>query len=67
MFIRLTELIPNPTRIGGVKERPISVNPDKVQSFYADGNKENSIIELRRSSIKVKESYDTIWNLINTS
>ena len=45
-----------------MKERKIVVNVNKVQTFYADST-ERTVIELRRSSIRVKETYDEVKDI----
>ena len=66
MFIELTEIVTRDkisSHLSKAKERTISINPSKVQSFYAD-SVDRTILELRRESIKVKESYQEVKDAI---
>ena len=66
MFIELTEIVTRDkisSHLSKPKERTISINPSKVQSFYA-ASVDRTILELRRESIKVKESYQEVKDAI---
>ena len=57
MFIELTE-------IGNLgQDRPIYVNITKIQSFFGDPVG-NTLITLRRETMKVTEDYETVKSLI---
>ena len=62
MFIELTEVICSGINAG--QRRTISVNVEKMASFYTPEHGKGTNIELRRSSIRVEEAYDTIKKLI---
>ena len=55
MFIELTEIVSEGIGRLSNPERRILVNVNKVQTFYADST-ERTVIELRRSSIREKET-----------
>ena len=63
MFIELTEMVPE--GIGRISdpERNVVVNTSKIQTFYSDSSG-RTIIELRRNSIRVKETYEEIKNIL---
>ena len=63
MFIELTEIVTEGIGSLSNPERKISINTSKIQSVYSDST-DRTIIELRRSSIRVKESYDEVRGLI---
>ena len=66
MFVELTEIIMRDkisSHLSKPKERTISINPSKVQSFYEDAVG-NTVLELRRESIKVRQSYEDVKNAI---
>ena len=63
MFIELTEIVTEGIGSLSNPERKISINTSKIQSVYSDSTY-RTIIELRRSSIRVKESYDEVKGLI---
>ena len=67
MFIELTEIITN-DRIASyankTKERLVSINVGKIQAFYSEPSSDHCRIEMRRSSIKVKENYETLKSKI---
>ena len=67
MFIELTEIVTD--RVASYaskpKQRAISINPEKIQSFFTESNSSNTIIQLRRESVKVVEDYETVKNLAN--
>ena len=66
MFIELTEIVTRDkisSHLSKPKERTISINASKVQSFYAV-SVDRTILELRRESIKVKESYQEVKDAI---
>ena len=46
------------------KERLIFINADKIQAFYSEQSSDYCTVEMRRQSIKVKESYETIKSKI---
>jgi hypothetical protein len=57
MFIELTE-------IGSLgQDRPIYVNVTKIQSLFGDPSG-NTLVTLRRETIKVTEDYETVKSLI---
>ena len=62
MFIELTEIVPEGIGRMASPERNVVVNTSKVQTFYSDSSG-RTIIELRRSSIRVKETYEEIKNI----
>jgi hypothetical protein len=66
MFIELTEIIADrlSTYASTPKERPVSINVDKIQAFRGDPSTDWCIIEMRRQSIKVRENYETIKDKI---
>ena len=59
MFIELTEIVTEGIGSLSNPERKILINTSKVQSVYSDST-DRTIIELRRSSIRVKEPYDEV-------
>ena len=66
MFIELTEIITRDkitSHLSKPKERVISINPAKIQSFYADSIG-RTVLELRRESIKVMQPYEEVKNAI---
>ena len=66
MFVELTEIVMRDkisSQLSKPKERTISINPSKVQSFYEDAVG-NTVLELRRESIKVRQSYEDVKNAI---
>ena len=67
MFIELTEIVTD--RVASYaskpKQRAISINPEKIQSFFTESNSSNTIIQLRRESVKVVEDYETVKNFAN--
>lgn len=67
MFIELTEIITDAmaSYASKPKQRAISINPEKIQSFFTESNSPNTIIQLRRESVKVTEDYETVKNLVN--
>ena len=69
MFIELTEIVVRDkisSHLSKPKERTISINPAKIQSFYEDETG-RTILELRRESIKVKQNYEEVKNAIQSS
>lgn len=69
MFVELTEIVVRDkisSHLSKPKERTISINPAKIQSFYKDET-DRTILELRRESIKVKQSYQEVKNAIEAS
>ena len=65
MFIELTENIQNNLYSDQGPRRIISVNTDKIQSFFSE--KDNTVIQLTRNNIKVFEDYETVKSLIAIS
>ena len=65
MFIELTEIVSEGIGRLSNPERKIVVNINKVETCYADST-ERTVIELRRSSIRVKETYDEVKELIQS-
>tara|TARA_Y100000361_G_scaffold73845_1_gene65375 strand:+ start:280 stop:477 length:198 start_codon:yes stop_codon:yes gene_type:complete len=63
MFIELTEIVTEGIGSLSNPERKILINTSKVQSVYSDST-DRTIIELRRSSIRVKEPYDEVKRFI---
>ena len=63
MFIELTEIVSD--GIGSLTnpERNIVINTSKIQTFYTDSSK-RTVIELRRNSVRVKESYEEVKELL---
>ena len=56
MFAELTEIVVRDkisSHLSKPKERTISINPAKIQSFYKDETG-RTVLELRRESIKIK-------------
>ena len=69
MFVELTEIVVRDkisSHLSKPKERIISINPSKIQSFYED-EAGRTVLELRRESIKVKQSYQEVKNAIEAS
>ena len=69
MFVELTEIVVRDkisSHLSKPKERTISINPSKIQSFYEDEGG-RTVLELRRESIKVKQSYQEVKNAIEAS
>jgi hypothetical protein len=62
MFIELTEIIKDglTTYASAPKQRPVSINVDKIQAFHLEASTGNCIIEMRKESIKVKEDYEKV-------
>jgi len=66
MFIELTEIVIRDrlsTHISKPKERAVSVNPSKIQCFWADSIG-NTVLQMRRDQIKVKETYEEVKDAI---
>ena len=62
MFVELTEIVVRDkisSHLSKPKERIISINPAKIQSFYED-EAGRTILELRRDSIKIKQNYEEV-------
>ena len=69
MFVELTEIVVRDkisSHLSKPKERIISINPAKIQSFYED-EAGRTILDLRRESIKIKQSYEEVKNAIEAS
>ncbi len=69
MFVELTEIVVRDkisSHLSKPKERTISINPAKIQSFYKDETG-RTVLELRRESIKIKQSYEEVKNAIEAS
>ena len=69
MFVELTEIVMRDkisSHLSKPKERTISINPAKIQSFYKDETG-RTVLELRRESIKIKQSYEEVKNAIEAS
>ena len=69
MFVELTEIVVRDkisSHLSKPKERTISINPAKIQSFYKDETG-RTVLELRRESIKIKQSYEEVKNAIKAS
>ena len=69
MFVELTEIVVRDkisSHLSKPKERTISINPAKIQSFYKDETG-RTVLELRRESIKMKQSYEEVKNAIEAS
>ena len=69
MFVELTEIVVRDkisSHLSKPKERTISINPAKIQSFYKDETG-RTVLELRRESIKIKQSYEEVKNAIQAS
>ena len=69
MFVELTEIVVRDkisSHLSKPKERTVSINPAKIQSFYKD-EAGRTILELRRESIKIKQSYEEVKNAIEAS
>jgi len=66
MFIELTEVVTDRlmTYASEPKLRPISINVDKIQAFHTEASTKNCVIETRKESIKVKETYEEVRNAI---
>ena len=58
MFIELTEVISSGITAG--RKRPISVNVEKIASFYPLEGGKGTTIELRRSTLRVQQSYEDV-------
>jgi|TARA_A100001201_G_scaffold90538_1_gene79289 hypothetical protein len=63
MFIELTEIVTEGIGSLSNPERNIVINTSKIQTFYKDSS-ERTVIELRRSSVRVKESYEEVKELL---
>ena len=69
MFVELTEIVVRDkisSHLSKPKERAISINSAKIQSFYKDETG-RTVVELRRESIKIKQSYEEVKNAIQAS
>ena len=69
MFVELTEIVVRDkisSHLSKPKERTISINPAKIQSFYED-EAGRTILELRRESIKIKQNYEEVQYAIQTT
>ena len=69
MFVELTEIVVRDkisSHLSKPKERTISINPSKIQSFYED-EAGRTILELRRESIKIKQSYEEVQYAIQAT
>tara|TARA_R100000458_G_C8178711_1_gene176528 strand:- start:463 stop:687 length:225 start_codon:yes stop_codon:yes gene_type:complete len=69
MFAELTEIVVRDkisSHLSKPKERTISINPAKIQSFYED-EAGRTILELRRESIKIKQSYEEVQYAIQAT
>ena len=69
MFVELTEIVVRDkisSHQSKPKERAISINSAKIQSFYKDETG-RTVLELRRESIKIKQSYEEVKNAIEAS
>lgn len=65
MFIELTENIQNNLYSNEGPRRTISVNTDKIQAFFPE--KDGTVVQLRRESVKVLEDYEQVKSLISIS
>ena len=63
MFIELTEIVTEGIGSLSNPERNIVINTSKIQTFYSDSS-ERTVIELRRNSVRVKESYEEVKELL---
>ena len=63
MFIELTEIVTEGIGSLSNPERNIVINTSKIQTFYSDSSK-RTVIELRRNSVRVKESYEEVKELL---
>lgn len=63
MFIELTEIVTEGIGSLSNPERNIVINTSKIQTFYKDSS-ERTVVELRRSSVRVKESYEEVKELL---
>tara|TARA_R100001443_G_scaffold45738_2_gene58752 strand:+ start:6958 stop:7155 length:198 start_codon:yes stop_codon:yes gene_type:complete len=63
MFIELTEIVTEGIGSLSNPERNIVINTSKIQTFYTDSS-ERTVIELRRNSVRVKESYEEVKELL---
>ena len=62
MFVELTEIVVRDkisSHLSKPKERTISINPAKIQSFYKDETG-RTVLELRRDTIKIKQNYEEV-------
>ena len=69
MFVELTEIVVRDkisSHLSKPKERIISINPAKVQSFYED-EAGRTVLELRRDTIKIKQSYEEVQYAIQAT
>jgi hypothetical protein len=66
MFIEFTEIVADGlmTYASKPKKRPISINPQKIQSFFTEESTSYTVIQLRREKVKVAESYEEVKNAI---
>jgi hypothetical protein len=65
MFIELTEKIQNNLYSNEGPRRTISVNADKIQSFFPE--KDGTVVQLRRENVKALEDYEQVKSLIAIS
>ena len=63
MFIELTEIVGEGIGRISKPERTRCVNSSKISNFYSDST-DRTVIELRKSSIRVKETYEEVKELI---
>jgi hypothetical protein len=66
MFIEFTEIVTDGlmTYATKPKKRPISINRQKIQSFFTEESTSYTVIQLRREKVKVAESYEEVKNAI---
>jgi len=66
MFIELTEIVTDrmASYVGKPKERPISINPEKIASFFTESNSTNTILQMRKENIKVAQAYEEVKAII---
>ena len=62
MFIELTEILQDNLYSNKEPTRLISINPVKIQAFFPEG--ENTLLQLRRETVKVREDYESVKSLI---
>jgi hypothetical protein len=62
MFIELTEILQENLYSNKEPTRLISINPVKIQAFSPDGD--DTLLQLRRESVRVREDYETVKSLI---
>jgi len=65
MFIELTEVVLDrlTTYASEPKERKVSINTTKIQSFWTDASG-NTVLQMRKDQIKVRETFEEVKDAI---